>query len=211
MNYLQTYQQAHGLTPDGVIGKQTAKVMMEDLGITSIVEFCHFIAQVEHESGHFTAGRENLNYSANGLVATFGKYFSPGEVASYARHPEKIANRVYANRMGNGDEASGDGWRNRGVGALQLTGADNIQQFLKSENLPLDTNPEVLIQPDFYFKTAKYFFDVNQVWKNCQGGADLNIIKVSKHINLGNADSIRKPNGLAERITLTKKYLHALT
>jgi len=93
-------------------------------GITDIARVSAFIAQCAHESGGFAVMQENLNYSADGLQKIFGKYFTNPQIAAqYARQPEKIANRVYASRMGNGDEASGEGWKYRGRGLIQLTGS----------------------------------------------------------------------------------------
>ena len=210
MNYLKEYQLARGLTPDGVIGKNTASEMMNDLGITSTIAFCHFIAQIKHESANFTAGRENLNYGITGLKSIFGKYFSPAELPLFARHPEKIANRVYANRMGNGPESSGDGWKYRGTGALQLTGKDNHLAYFSHVGLPPDTDPNVLLQPEHYFKTAKWFFDENNVWQYCNKEDDASIIKVSKKINLGNVNTTRTPVGLKERLVATNDLFNSL-
>jgi putative chitinase len=97
-----------------------------------------FLAQVGHESAGLTARLENLNYGASGLLATFHKYFTPAQAASYARQPERIANRVYANRMGNGSEASGDGWRYRGKGLMQVTGKANHVAFAKWIGMTLE-------------------------------------------------------------------------
>lgn len=210
MNYLKQYQTAHGLTPDGLIGKNTANVMMTDLGIKTTVEFCHFIAQIKHESVQFTAGRENLNYGKDGLKNIFGKYFTANELIAYARQPEKIANRVYANRMGNGPESSGDGWKFRGTAALQLTGKNNILAYFKYVGLPEDTDPNVLLEPQHYFKTAIWFFDINNVWQYCEGQHDENVVLVSKKINLGNAFSKRTPIGLKERLVATNDLFSAL-
>ena len=210
MNYLQTYQRAHGLTPDGIIGKDTAKVMMDDLKIDSAVEFCHFIAQVKHESANFRAGRENLNYSADALRKLFGKYFKPGETTKFARQPEKIANRIYANRMGNGPESFGDGWKYRGTGALQLTGKTNHQLYFKYAGLPLDTDPNELLKPEHYFNTAKFYFDTNNVWQYCKEKSNECVIKASKKINLGNANAKRDPIGLQARLVVTKNLFTQL-
>lgn len=210
MNYLQVYQQAHGLDPDGVIGKNTAATMMQDLGIQSMTQFCHFIAQIKHESSNFRAGRENLNYSADALKKLFGKYFTQGELFHYARHPEAIANRIYGNRMGNGPESSGDGWKYRGTGALQLTGKNNCQAYFKDAGLPLDTDPDILLQPEHYFKTAKWFFDTNKVWQYCTDQSRECIVQTSKKINLGNALAKRDPIGLNERIELTNSLFTML-
>jgi putative chitinase len=210
MNYLQTYQQAHGLTPDGVIGKHTAEVMMKDLGIIDTVAFCHFIAQVQHESANFKAGRENLNYRAEVLKKLFKKYFKDSEYFNYAHHPEKIANRIYANRMGNGPEASGDGWKYRGTGALQLTGKKNTQSYFKYAGLPLDTDPDILLQPEHYFKTAVWYFNENKVWQYCTDKSNECVLNTSKKINLGNVNSTRTPIGYSERLALTDKLFISL-
>jgi len=118
-----------GHIPDSVIAQipDTAK----RFGIASPLRLAHLLAQASHESGHFKAVTENLNYSADGLKKIFPKYF-PGNISeSYARNPEKIANKVYSSRMGNGDEASGDGFRYRGRGFLQTTGKSNYADFDK--------------------------------------------------------------------------------
>ena len=207
MNYLKDFQTANKLTPDGNIGKRTAEVLMKVLGITSSVNFAHFIAQIQHESGNFSAGRENLNYSADALVKLFGKHFLGAAAKNYARQPEAIANRLYANRMGNGYEISGDGWRYRGTAALQLTGKTNVQLYLKSVGLPLDTDPNVLLTGIHYFGTAKWFFDTNSIWKYCSK-SNSSILTVSRIINLGSATSKSTPIGLPERIALTNKYFN---
>lgn len=111
------------------------------------LRFCHFMAQIAHESTNFTRIEENLNYGAAGLMSTFGKYFeNEQEAAQYERQPERIANRVYANRMGNGDEASGDGYRYRGRGYIQLTGRENYQDIGERLKLPLESDPDLITQ-----------------------------------------------------------------
>lgn len=110
-------QKKIGVTADGVFGKGTLKAARDYFKLTD-AEACHFFGQCYHESGGFRVFSENLNYSAQGLLNTFGKYFTPETAKTYARQPERIANHMYANRMGNRDEASGDGWRNRGRGAI---------------------------------------------------------------------------------------------
>jgi len=109
----------------------------QQYGITTKARLAAFIAQVGHESAGLTALRENLNYSAVALRVVFPKYFTSAVAANYERKPERIANRVYANRMGNGDEASGDGWRYRGAGLIQLTGRDNHEAFAEAIGKPL--------------------------------------------------------------------------
>ena len=122
---LKSLQAKIGGPADGAWGPGTFKAAMAYYKFTS-VRAAHFFAQTAHGTGGYKAFGENLNYSADGLLGIFKKYFPDKATATrYARQPEKIANRVYASRMGNGNEASGDGWRYRGRGALQLTGRDN--------------------------------------------------------------------------------------
>ena len=161
----------------------------------------HFFAQTAHESGNFKTFSENLNYSAKGLRGIFGKYFPTDALANaYARQPMKIANRVYANRMGNGPESSGDGWKFRGRGALQLTGHDNYQAFANYVNRPdVMTNPD-LVAGELCFESALWFFDRNKLWGICdQGVNDAAILALTKRINGGT-------HGLDDRKLKTKKY-----
>jgi putative chitinase len=210
-----------GLTADGIIGPKTAEAMMKALGIKTKVEFALFLGQVKHESGNFSYARENLNYSADGLVKTWSTRFRhilPGESKTinqgrdgkaiaeyYARQPEKIANRVYANRMGNGDEASGDGWKYRGAGALQLTGKDNFLAYFKWSGLPPETDPNILEKPEHYFKSAKWFFDVNNVWRNCGKASERCCLAVSRHVNCGSPNAAKMPINFQERWAETFK------
>jgi putative chitinase len=162
----------------------------------------HFFAQTAHESGNFKAFSENLNYSAKGLRGIFGKYFPTDALArAYERKPEKIANRVYANRMGNGDEASGEGYKFRGRGPLQLTGKNNYRAFGKyigREQEILD-NPD-LVATELGFESALWFFDANKLWGICdQGINDGAILALTKRINGGT-------HGLDDRKLKTKKY-----
>lgn len=157
-----------------------------------------FIAQVAHESGQLTAVRENLNYSADGLMRVFRRYFNASTARAYARQPEKIANRVYANRMGNGPESSGDGWMFRGRGLIQLTGRENYTKFAEDMEMTLDEAIEYLETPDGAVESAAWFWDM----KNLNSIADReDIVTVSKRVNGGT-------NGLHERIDL---YHHALS
>jgi putative chitinase len=128
-------------------------------GINSALRWCHCLAQLAHESAGFRATSENLNYSAKALRSVFGRYFPTDELAnSYARQPERIANRVYANRMGNADEASGDGWLYRGRGLIQLTGKSNYQRLSTALQIDLINAPQQLandaalaVQSAFWF------------------------------------------------------------
>jgi len=138
---LQSLQEKIGVKVDGVFGPNTMRKAMSFYKLSPL-RATHFFAQTGHETGEFKAFSENLNYSPQGLGTTFKKYFPTITLAnSYARQPERIANRVYANRMGNGDEASGDGWKFRGRGALQLTGKNNYVEFAKHLQRPEIVTP----------------------------------------------------------------------
>jgi putative chitinase len=196
---LKSLQERAGVAADGAFGPGTMKAAMTLLKLTPI-RAAHFFAQTSHETGGFKAFSENLNYSAQGLQGIFGKYFPGTLEESYARQPEKIANRVYASRMGNGDEASGDGWKFRGRGALQLTGKANYEAFAKYLG-----NNEVLENPDlvatkYSFESAMFFFERNKLWAICdQGINDAAILALTKRINGGT-------HGLEDRKAKTYKY-----
>lgn len=189
-----------GSTPDGAFGAGTLKAAMAFYKMTPF-RAAHFFGQTSHETGHFKVFSENLNYSASGLLKVFPKYFKTlAEAQAYERKPEKIANRVYGNRMGNGDEASGQGFAFRGRGALQLTGKSNYEAFSKFLNKPeILTNPD-LVANEYAFESAIFFFEKNGLWAICDKGVDdATILALTKRINGGT-------NGLEERKTLTKKY-----
>jgi putative chitinase len=196
---LKSLQERAGVAADGAFGPGTMKAAMTLLKLTPI-RAAHFFAQTSHETGGFKAFSENLNYSAQGLQGIFGKYFPGTLEESYARQPEKIANRVYASRMGNGDETSGDGWKFRGRGALQLTGKSNYEAFAKYLG-----NNEVLENPDlvatkYSFESAMFFFERNKLWAICdQGINDAAILALTKRINGGT-------HGLEDRKAKTYKY-----
>jgi putative chitinase len=196
---LKSLQERAGVAADGAFGPGTMKAAMTLLKLTP-VRAAHFFAQTAHETGGFKAFAENLNYSAQGLQGIFGKYFPGTLEESYARNPEKIANRVYADRMGNGAEASGDGWKYRGRGALQLTGKSNYKAF--SEYLG---KPEIMDNPDlvattYAFDSAMFFFDKNKLWSICDKGVnDASILELTKRINGGT-------HGLEDRKEKTYKY-----
>jgi putative chitinase len=196
---LKSLQERAGVAADGAFGPGSMKAGMALLKLTPI-RAAHFFAQTSHETGGFKAFSENLNYSAQGLQGIFGKYFPGTLEESYARNPEKIANRVYADRMGNGNEASGDGWKFRGRGALQLTGKANYEAFAKY----LGTN-EVMENPDlvatkYSFDSAMFFFEKNKLWTICDKGInDAAILELTKRINGGT-------HGLEDRKLKTYKY-----
>lgn len=206
MNYLKAYQAQLGLAADGIMGPATAKAMMADLGITDKLYFAHMMGQIAHESGLYQHARENLNYGEPGLLNIFGKYYKgkPGLAAKHARHPELIANYVYANRMGNGDEASGDGWKFRGIFGLQLTGKTNIQRFLQYIGKDIETDPDTLLDdPKNYFLAGKFWFEDNGVDKLCKAANDGCILTITKRVNGGT-------NGLDDRKVQTHKMFRAV-
>lgn len=197
---LKNLQAKIGIVADGAFGPGTLKAAATYYKLNRN-RAAHFFAQTAHESGNFKAFSENLNYSAQGLRGIFGKYFPTQAMAdAYARKPEKIANRVYANRMGNGDEASGDGFAFKGRGALQLTGRANYQAFADYIGRPdVMTNPD-LVSGELCFESALWFFDRNKLWSICdQGITDAAILALTKRINGGT-------HGLDDRKMKTKKY-----
>lgn len=192
-------QEKIGATADGVFGPTTLKKAMAYYKLTP-ERAAHFFGQVAHETGNFKIFTENLNYSVAGLKATFGKYFKGNLSELYAKKPQKIASRVYANRMGNGDEASMEGWVFRGRGALQTTGKTNYKALSDKLKKPeIMTNPD-LVANELAFESAIFFFDKNKLWDICDKGVDDNtILSVTKKINGGT-------NGLDDRIEKTKKF-----
>ena len=157
-----------------------------------------FLAQCAHESGNFNAMVENLNYGAKGLRGIFGKYFPTDELAlQYERKPEKIANKVYANRMGNGDEASGDGFRYRGRGLIQVTGKNNYTACGEALGCDLLSEPELLETSPGAVLSAGWFWAANNLNQYADSG---DIVTMTKRINGGTI-------GLEDRI---KHYNHAL-
>ena len=191
-----------GHIPDTVIAQipDTAA----KFNITNTLRLAHFLAQCGHESGGFKAVSENLNYSSKGLISIFKKYFPTNQLAeSYARNPEKIANKVYANRMSNGSETSGDGWKFRGRGYIQLTGRANYTLFDKQVSDDILANPD-LVATKYPLMSAAFFFNTNNLWTICDKGADESIITaVTKRVNGGTI-------GLADRIKHFKEYYDLL-
>ena len=171
--------------------------------INTPLRLAHFLAQAGHESGGFKALNENLNYGAKGLLGTFKKYFTPDTAALYERKPEKIANLVYANRMGNGDKASGDGYRFRGRGYIQLTGKDNYSAFDKTVDENILENPD-LVATKYPLASAAWFFHKNGLQKIADEGAtDVVVTKVTKKVNGGTI-------GLPDRIKHFNEYYKLL-
>jgi putative chitinase len=173
--------------------------------ITNKIRLAHFLSQVAHESGNFTVLYENLKYSANRLRVIFPKYFQTAEIANeYAMKSEKIANKVYANRMGNGNEASGDGYKFRGRGYLQVTGRSNYKLFSDYIGEDCVENPD-LVATKYPMDSAIWFFDRNKLWSLCDKDDHASVLAVTKRVNGGT-------NGLADRLTKFRffmKYLNS--
>ena len=190
-----------GHIPDAVIAQipDTAK----KFNITNNLRLAHFLAQCGHESGGFKAVSENLNYSADGLKKIFGKYFPGNLNESYAKQPEKIASRVYGGRMGNGDEASKEGYKFRGRGFIQLTGKANYTNFTKFIGEDCISNPD-LVSTKYPLASAAFFFDSNKLWSICDKGSDdATVTAVTKRVNGGTI-------GLPDRIKHFKEYYNLL-
>ena len=194
-------EKLRGHIPDTVLAQipETAA----KFNITNNLRLAHFLAQCGHESGNFKAVSENLNYSADGLKKIFGKYFPGNLNESYARQPEKIAARVYASRMGNGDESSKEGFKFRGRGYIQLTGKANYTNFTKFIGEDCIANPD-LVATKYPLASAAFFFDSNKLWAICDKGADdATVTAVTKRVNGGTI-------GLADRIKHFKEYYNLL-
>lgn len=150
-----------------------------------------FLAQTSHESGKYKYLSENLNYSDKGLLKTFPKYFNESNVMDYARKPEAIANRVYANRMGNGDEASGDGWKYCGRGLIQLTGKNNYQAFGESVGIDIDELAGYLVCYEGAVKSALWFWNKNNLNVTADNG---DLLMMTKKINGGTHGLVERTN-----------------
>jgi putative chitinase len=191
-----------GHIPDAVIA------MIPDtaakFGINTPLRLAHFLAQCGHESGGFRATQENLNYSAKGLMGIFKKYFPNAALAAqYERKPAKIAARVYGGRMGNGNEASGEGYKFRGRGYIQLTGKENYTAFGKSIGEDILSNPDV-VSSKYALLSAAWFFSKNGLHKMADSGAsDAVVTQITKRVNGGTI-------GLPDRIKHFKEYYKLL-
>jgi putative chitinase len=191
-----------GHIPDAVIAQIPDTAAKFE--INTPLRLAHFLAQCGHESGGFRLTKENLNYSAKGLNGTFKKYFPTLDSAiPYERKPEKIANKVYGNRMGNGPESSGEGAKFCGRGYIQLTGKENYTAFGKSINEDILSNPDK-VASNYALLSAAWFFSKNGLHKMADGGAtDAVVTSITKRVNGGTI-------GLADRIKHFKEYYSLL-
>jgi putative chitinase len=202
---------APGLNLAGLTGHLPTAVIAQipetaaKFGIKSNLRLAHFLAQCALESNRFKATVENLNYSGQRLLKVFPKYFRGVDPAGYANNSVKIGNRVYANRMGNGDEASGDGYRFRGRGYIQLTGKNNYTSFSKFIGEDCVANPD-LVATTYPLASAAFFFNSNNIWPVCdQGSSDATVRAVSIRVNGQN------PHAVPERTAFFKEFFGALT
>lgn len=179
-------------------------LVMQKFAINTPLRLAHFLAQCGHESGNFKFVRENLNYSADGLMKTFPKYFKDVETAKkYERRPEQIANRVYAGRMGNGDESSGDGFKHRGRGYIQLTGKQNYTAFDKVVDEDILAQPD-LVATKYPMLSAAWFWDSRKLNALADtGSGDAVVTNITLKVNGGR-------NGLDDRIKKFKLFFGIL-
>ena len=190
-----------GKLPDVVL--EQLPLVMKKFEINTPLRLAHFLSQCGHESGGFKVVTENLNYSTDGLKKIFGKYFPGNLNEMYARQPEKIASRVYGNRMGNGDEASREGWKFRGRGYIQLTGKNNYAAFDKFVDEDLITNPD-LVATKYPLLSAAWFFHKNGLHTiSDKGATDAVVTEVTKRVNGGT-------HGLADRLSRFKPLYEVL-
>jgi len=187
--------------PDSVVSQIPDTAVK--FNITTPLRLSHFLAQCGHESGGFKALVENLNYGSKGLLGTFPKYFNVTTAAQYERKPEMIASKVYGGRMGNGPEATKDGYKFRGRGYIQLTGKDNYTAFDKFVTENIIESPD-LVATKYPLMSAAWFFDKNGLWTVCDKGATTEVVTaVTKRVNGGVI-------GLVDRIKHFNEYYSLL-
>lgn len=196
---LKMLQKKCGVTPDGAFGPNTARAIAEHYGLNAN-RGAHLLGQAAHESGNFMISEENLNYRAETMCRVWPSRFkSEADAEPYARNPEKLANKVYSGRMGNGSEASGDGWKYAGKGFIQLTGKDNVRAFAEHiwrDSLVDDPSP---IADELAMDSAIFFFEKNGLFNMADKGVTDSIIKsITKRVNGGY-------HGLEDRMDKTKK------
>ncbi len=191
-----------GIIPTNVLAEIPA--VADKFKINTPLRLAHFLSQCAHESSSFKRVNENMNYSANRLKVVFPKYF-PGDTAlAYARKPEKIGARVYGGRMGNGNEASGEGWTYHGRGFIQLTGKNNYKQLSESIGVDVVADPDK-VATTYPLLSAAWFFSTNNINTIADKGATDEVVRlVTRAINGGEI-------GLKERIKLFHKYYGLLS
>lgn len=186
--------------PDSVVAEIP---LLTKFGITNNLRLAHFLSQCGHESGNFKLVKENMNYSKDGLLKVFPKYFNKINAEKYARKPEMIGSRVYANRMGNGDEASKEGYRYCGRGYIQLTGKSNYKEFSDFIGEDCVANPD-LVATKYPLQSAAFFFNKNNLWAICDKGNTHDVVTlVTKRVNGGTI-------GLNDRIENFEKFNNLL-
>jgi putative chitinase len=191
-----------GHVPDAVLSQ--IPEVMEKFQINTPLRLCHFLAQCGHESNNFKATQENLNYSAKGLLGIFKKYFpTEAKALQYERKPEKIANLVYGGRMGNGPDASGDGYKYRGRGFIQLTGKDNYAAFDKVVPEEIVSSPDLVATKYPLLSAAWYWNSRNLNASADKGDTEAVVTEITKKVNGGTI-------GLADRLKHFKEYLSFL-
>lgn len=181
---LQALQRKVGVEPDNEFGPITLRAARDHFNLTN-AQAAHFFAQCGHETDWFRRFEERFNYTAQGLMRTWPKHFPTMSVAlAYVGDGEAIANRAYANRMGNGPATSGDGWMYRGRGALHLTGRKNYQAFADAGFPAVMDRPE-LVASEYAFESAIWFFTVNKIWALCKGADEASVEAVTRKVNGG--------------------------
>lgn len=208
MSAIKDFQLASGLKPDGTIGRLTFGAFVMAYGLTPI-QAAHVLSQADHETGGFRLFTENLNYSAEGLLKTFKKYYTPELAKKHERKPSTIANHVYGGRMGN--KELNDGWTFRGRGALQLTGRANYQAFADFVKDPrIMSNPD-LVAGKYALASAVWYFERNGLLKLCTDLSETTGLAISRGVNLGNPNSTKTPNGLEDRLEKLSFYGKLIT
>jgi len=204
MNYIENFQKENNLGVDGIIGINTLLKIKQVFNLDTDEDTAHIMGQLSHETVGFTKDTENLRYSAERLLVVFEKYFPTTKMAkAYEYKPEKIANRVYSNRMGNGSEASGMGWKYKGRYSVHTTGYSNYKAFSDAMR-----DPSIIKDPDstlikYFWKAGIYFFHQNNLFSLTKKVDYNSVRRLTKRINGGY-------NGLQERYDLTIKFYNIL-
>lgn len=202
---LRNIQTLVGTTPDGQFGPMTACAIAAHFKLDRS-QAAHILGQCCVESGDWQRFEENLNYSAKRIMEVFGRRFQGyNDAKQYEFMPRALASFVYSNRMGNGDEASGDGWKHRGFGAIQLTGKNNHYAFADHVGDPAIKADPSLIATRYAIESAIWFFQVNRIDRIARRSDEEAILQVSKAVNLGNPNSPRMPLHYRERLAWTRR------